>query len=122
MPALFVLANALVDYLKSAVSPSIFKIPVLDEERGALQEVLDEKYDTVPVIICGLLLWQNGKKVVQGARVGSHIYLPLSAIGSHRDKRRVCRAGPGLAEFSCMQRRAQVPICRHPANMSVIGK
>lgn len=53
---------------------------------------------------------------------GSQIYLPLSVIGSHRDKRRVCRAGPGLAELSCMHRRAQFPICRHWWKMSVIGK
>ena len=64
MPALFVLANSLVDYLRYAVAPSIFKIPVLDEERGAPQEALDERDDTVPVIICRLLLWQNGKNVV----------------------------------------------------------
>ena len=61
MPDLFVLASFLVDYLKTATAPSIFKIPVLDEGRGAPQEVLDEKYGTVPVIICGNLLWQNGK-------------------------------------------------------------
>ena len=65
MPALFVLTNSLVDYLKSAVAPSTFKEPAaLDKERGAPQEVLDERYDTVPVIICGLLPWQNRKNVV----------------------------------------------------------
>ena len=64
MPALFVLANSLVDYLKSAVAPSMFKIPALDKKRGAPQEVLDEGYDTVPVVIWGLLTWQNRKNVV----------------------------------------------------------
>lgn len=64
IPALFVLASSLVDYLISAVAPSMFKIPALDKERGAPQEVLDERYDTVSVIICGLLPWQNGKNVV----------------------------------------------------------
>ena len=62
MPALFVLANSLVDYLKSAVAPWIFKLPVLDEERGAPQRVLDERYDTVPVVICGFLLLAKWKE------------------------------------------------------------
>ena len=59
--------------------------------------------------------WQIGEIAMLGLNYGSEFYLPLSVIGSRRDKRRVCRASPGLAELSCMQWRVQVPICRHPS-------
>ena len=59
--------------------------------------------------------WQIEKIAMLELNYGSEFYLPLSVIGSRRDKGRVCRASPGLAELSCMQWRVQVPICRHPS-------